>query len=259
MEQATKTCRKCGAAKSIDEFSRASDRRDGHADWCKICARARGRARHAADPSILNARSRANYRKRNAEKIAARDRAIQAKRDATIKVCRECGNAQPLDEFYANPKMLDGHTSYCKSCLRARSLRYHDEHREEHRTQMRQRYSENRAEINARRRAERLADPEAYRTHRRIERKKSMYGLATAEFDAMLASQEGRCAICATDITGDIPYGSSRRLRAHVDHSHQTNAIRALLCSKCNLLLGTMRDNPALLRAAADYLERYTT
>jgi hypothetical protein len=32
--------------------------------------------------------------------------------------------------------------------------------------------------------------------------------------------------------------------------------VRALLCHHCNVSLGRFKDDPALLRAAADYLEK---
>jgi hypothetical protein len=41
-----------------------------------------------------------------------------------------------------------------------------------------------------------------------------------------------------------------------LDHCHLTHAFRGWLCHQCNVALGMARDQPALLRALADYLER---
>ncbi len=71
------------------------------------------------------------------------------------------------------------------------------------------------------------------------------YGITAEEADAMLASQEGLCAICR------------KAPAAHVDHDHQTGAVRALLCFNCNGGLGQFKDDPAVLRAAADYVEAH--
>ena len=61
--------------------------------------------------------------------------------------------------------------------------------------------------------------------------------------------QKSRCAICDTH---SIVQGKNLSL----DHDHETGQIRGLLCNKCNLLIGMADDNPALLRAAASYLEK---
>lgn len=65
----------------------------------------------------------------------------------------------------------------------------------------------------------------------------------------MAAAQGGVCAICGNGAE-DTQHGL-----LHVDHCHDKGHVRGLLCSPCNLALGLFRDNPALLRRAAEYLE----
>ena len=77
------------------------------------------------------------------------------------------------------------------------------------------------------------------------------YGITRSELDAMVEQQAGKCAIC-----GGAPTGKGSRL--HVDHCHATGQLRALLCHHCNTLLGLAGDDPARLRAAAEYLEKHT-
>jgi hypothetical protein len=77
------------------------------------------------------------------------------------------------------------------------------------------------------------------------------YGLSVQEFAVLLVAQEGRCAICGVRFDDSI-----RRMGAYVDHSHATGRVRGLLCRTHNLAIGSFNDDPALLRAAADYLER---
>lgn len=73
----------------------------------------------------------------------------------------------------------------------------------------------------------------------------SNYGMTLEQYQARVAEQEGRCAICRA-----VP-----KHRLNVDHDHQTGAVRKLLCRHCNHALGNAKDDPALLRAMADYLE----
>ena len=39
------------------------------------------------------------------------------------------------------------------------------------------------------------------------------------------------------------------------DHDHVSGAFRGWLCSRCNLVLGKVNDDPEMLRKLADYLE----
>lgn len=75
------------------------------------------------------------------------------------------------------------------------------------------------------------------------------YGITLAEYDFMAAAQCGKCAICGIDESG-VKHG-----RLHVDHCHETNKVRGLLCNNCNHGLGKFKDNPKLLSEAIKYLE----
>ena len=80
-------------------------------------------------------------------------------------------------------------------------------------------------------------------------RLQSTYGLSNEEYQLLFEAQGGACAICK----------ETRRSNLAVDHCHKTEAIRGLLCQRCNgqLLARGARDRPEVLRAAADYLEDY--
>jgi hypothetical protein len=86
---------------------------------------------------------------------------------------------------------------------------------------------------------------------RTIERK---YEISFADFLYLRERQDGRCAICQEKIITYIGTRKTRKSQLQIDHCHRTGAVRGLLCFLCNSGLGKFRDNPALLRAAADYL-----
>jgi hypothetical protein len=80
-----------------------------------------------------------------------------------------------------------------------------------------------------------------YRTYHLSRR----YGIKAEEADCLLELQNGLCAICGVAAAD------------HVDHDHETGAVRQLLCFNCNGGLGQFKDDPGVLRAAADYVERH--
>lgn len=60
--------------------------------------------------------------------------------------------------------------------------------------------------------------------------------------------------IMQCEATG-LPLGVDSKDRAF-DHNHETGSVRGVLHAKINLAIGLFGDDPAALRAAADYLER---
>lgn len=79
------------------------------------------------------------------------------------------------------------------------------------------------------------------------------YGIDSRQYDAMVASQDRLCAICGAQETAMM---RGKTLGLSVDHCHETGAVRGLLCRACNAGIGHLKDDPRLLRAAIDYLER---
>lgn len=87
---------------------------------------------------------------------------------------------------------------------------------------------------------------------------KSRYGLAAEAFKAMADQQQGRCAICATDLKLSRE-GVCRDKTVVVDHCHQTGKVRGILCSMCNTGLGSFKDSEKRLTSAIQYLRRSTS
>jgi len=76
---------------------------------------------------------------------------------------------------------------------------------------------------------------------------KHAYGITLDEYNKMFADQSGCCAICSI-------HQSEVKVSLVVDHCHTTGAIRGLLCSPCNLAIGTFKDNITTLQNAIKYL-----
>lgn len=87
-----------------------------------------------------------------------------------------------------------------------------------------------------------IGDPEASRRHRR---RVARYDITLEEYAALYLGQLGACGICHSPADfADLV----------VDHDHDTGAVRGLLCGRCNVGIGFLRDNPSVLEAAIEYL-----
>lgn len=142
----------------------------------------------------------------------------------TQKSCARCGESKPLEEFHKRATAKYGRGSYCYPCAREQS-----------------------SEASRRIKADpdrRLAREEYLRVYRRRTHLARFYGMTEQEYDAMLLQQGGCCAVCSR-----VPAD-----RLAVDHDHITGAIRGLLCTQCNTLLGMANDDVDRLMAAAAYL-----
>ena len=75
------------------------------------------------------------------------------------------------------------------------------------------------------------------------------YGITEQTFNYMLEEQCGRCAICG------IHFESSKN--THIDHSHETGKVRALLCNHCNRGIGLLKESVQTLKNAIYYLNKH--
>jgi len=79
---------------------------------------------------------------------------------------------------------------------------------------------------------------------------KSKYGISIEEYNKMLIAQEFCCSICESSF-------SSFKAAPAVDHCHKSGAVRELLCSNCNSLLGFAKENEYTLQKALEYIGRH--
>ncbi len=125
-------------------------------------------------------------------------------------------------KFYNSPKELAYRKAY----------RQRPEVRERHRVETRKFYNTSNGKV-----------------VRRRQHLKRSYNISIEQYDMLFKSQHGVCAICS------MPPRDSRKLV--VDHDHETNKIRGLLCDKCNFMLGLSGESASVLQEGINYLARY--
>lgn len=137
-------------------------------------------------------------------------------------------------------------------CRRCHSL--HPVYGQQVRDRQRRWHEANRGRVRANRRAyyERTKEHLKHPDRTRVETLR-LHGLKQADYDAMHAAQDGRCAICRCTEQELLGKGKALK-RLAVDHCHTTGRIRGLLCRKCNTALGLLGDDLAGIWAALNYL-----
>lgn len=137
---------------------------------------------------------------------------------AVTKRCSRCKTDKPISDFGVNRAKAGGRALYCRPCARTLTRESYRRNREAQLDYMRSR----------------------------------TFGISREQYDELLALQHGVCAICKQPETAKSRSGGSKSLG--VDHDHETGRIRGLLCYRCNVALGYLKDDEGLLLAAAAYL-----
>jgi hypothetical protein len=84
---------------------------------------------------------------------------------------------------------------------------------------------------------------------------KYLYGISLKEYHKMSENQNNKCAICKQKETRKSNNGKIRVLS--VDHNHITGKVRKLLCSRCNAVLGLIKENKFILNQMVKYITKH--
>jgi hypothetical protein len=136
----------------------------------------------------------------------------------SMKTCSTCRDDKPTSEYHRSRSTSDGLDPRCKPCRKTASATHA-------------------LAVGLKRKGQHLR----------------LYGVSVEQYAALVEAQDNLCAIC--ELPETMTYqGKVKSLS--IDHDHATGKVRGLLCAACNFALGKFKDSPALLRSAANYLER---
>lgn len=127
--------------------------------------------------------------------------------EVTHRVCTRCQADTPIAQLVPGKKFHGGYMPFCKPCraLRVKELRNSDPNRRRH-------------HIAAVIKSKLL----------------NTYGMVTADYEQMVKDHGDCCALCRSS-----DKGRNARFRTwNIDHCHETDLIRGLLCHDCNIKLG---------------------
>jgi len=204
------------------------------------------------------------------------------------QICKSCGVAKSVSEYWKAPRTLSGYEYTCKKC---RMIDRYDKRLLDRKTRglkvrdMTQRQTQELKEQGLKycSKCKSILEQKKFSgkspycydccldisqdrlvTERERQRRRDQYkkgkasmknakllrsfGITLAQYEAMLVAQNNKCCIC-----GDENFTEGKCLA--VDHNHTTNKVRGLLCGSCNAGLGMFKDSTTRLENAIAYLK----
>lgn len=131
-----------------------------------------------------------------------------------LKICTTCNIEQPLENY--SRAISKGKEYKQSSCKTCR---------------------------NKKKALKRLEEPEKEALRKRKQKLKYSYDMTIEDYDKMYLNQQGLCKICNNSFD-----------KLNIDHCHINGNVRGLLCTGCNLGLGSFKDNEQSLNSAIFYL-----
>ena len=197
---------------------------------------ARAKAWHEANKERNAVRMKA-WREANKEKTQAIGKAYREANKTKLRVTKKAYQD-------ANKESI---SSYSKV--------YREAHKDEIAARKKAHYEANRERLIAKSRAYVEANKEATAARLSAGHRRSKYGVSPDEFAKMLEQCRGRCPCCK------VPFSAMLREKPCIDHCHkrglgQRQAVRGIVCHRCNLIFGHAGDDPTILRACARHLEK---
>jgi hypothetical protein len=129
-----------------------------------------------------------------------------------MKTCNKCRQTKAVNNFFADKgNKTDGRASICKICKTSSIYAWREKNKDKYNAYMRQKNKEQYPKDRLRR-----------------------YGITLEQHQRMLVEQDSKCAVCGKAQMGKRPLV--------VDHDHETDIVRELLCYKCNRDMATLDD-----------------
>lgn len=141
------------------------------------------------------------------------------------RICKNCVTKHTLEYYQTRYKsIIQAGKGFCKHCNRQLSFEYFSN---------RNTFCKDCAK----------AKYKKYSKQSVIKQKLKQNGLSLEQYKALQIKANGKCMIC------------DKEAILFIDHCHNTNKIRGLLCRSCNTGLGFFKDNTNLMLNAIVYLK----
>lgn len=140
--------------------------------------------------------------------------------------CTKCGELKNETQFRPRPKLKRGYNSWCRECENLET---------------RKKYKPKPKKVV-------IKDNEYTKLNNLKRMLKHRYNLEYSDYLLMYEQQNKCCAIC------NEPKELGGHKGLQVDHSHETNEVRGLLCRNCNVAIGYLKENKEIILNIINYL-----
>lgn len=133
-----------------------------------------------------------------------------------------------------------------KEAIDNRHKKYRKKHKKKYQKQRQKNYCKHKVREKKYRENYHRKYPEKRKNYQLIKK----YNITLNQYNELLKKQNNCCAICNTNQSEFKP-------KFAVDHNHETDQVRGLLCIKCNSVIGYAKDSIEILDKAKVYLNNY--
>lgn len=228
----SKVCSLCGTDQPLTEFYKFSRSYDGLKSYCKSCAKLMGKQERLAKFGLTPSQFQEMIKnQRNQCAICSSIFTLKKARLPQVDHDHETGQVRAL--LCSSCNLGLGHFKDNIQIFK-KSIQY-----------IKNTYTDLTLQLRAIPIPEFKGNNSLYKKSWALTRK---YGINVDAYLWMLLDQNYQCKICSTSLDS----------LAHVDHNHQTDEIRGLLCNPCNSGLPKFHEDPKLLQQAINYLQART-
>lgn len=206
-----------------------------------------------------------------------------------MKICSKCKKEKSLDNFNKNKNQKDNLSVWCKNCCYISNKNYRENNSDVLKIKKKKYVSENKEKINTNKKKYHQTNIENYKYNpldlvekicskcklnkeiknftikkqnkngfndickscEKFRKIMLIYKIDESFFNAMLNFQGNKCDICK------ISFENLKDI--HIDHNHDNNKIRGLLCGNCNTGIGLLKENIEIMQKAINYIKKHIT
>lgn len=168
------------------------------------------------------------------------------------KRCNKCDQTLPLSEFYPRRDRPGQYRALCNGCGVLYNRKWQKDNADKVSSSSKRHYYKDPSAQIKRAQEHQKKNPDQKRHWYLM----SKYNMSLEEFRALEKEQDFRCASCGDKES--VVVATSQKVRnLHVDHCHETGINRGLLCTRCNLALGYLLDDPEKIQSLLSYIKRW--